>query len=140
MQCGVDGTVTGVTNFLYKISIEDLFHSIANVFGFKQNHSTSHTLINLTETINRQLDGKKLVAGVIIDLEKALDSVNRSILSDKLKHYGFRGKINELILSFLSNRRQYVSINCYDSIKRPIQFGVPQGSTFRSTFVPVIHQ
>ena len=81
-----------------------------NQFGFRQNHSTSHTLINLTETIKRQLDGKKLVAGVFIDLEKAFDTVNHSILCNKLKHYGFRGKINELILPFLSSRRQHVSI------------------------------
>ena len=100
-----------------------------NQFGFRQNHSTSHALINLTETIKRQLDGKKLVAGVFIDLEKASDTVNHSILCNKLKHHGFRGKINELILSFLLNRKQYVSINGYDSIKRLILFGVPQGST-----------
>ena len=100
-----------------------------NQFGFRQNHSTSHALINLTETIKRQLDGKKLVAGVLIDLEKASDTVNHSILCNKLKHHGFRGKIDELILSFLLNRKQYVSINGYDSIKRLILFGVPQGST-----------
>ena len=57
-------------------------------FGFRQNHSTSHALIK------RQLDGKKLVAGVFIDLEKAFDTVYHSILCNKLKHYGFRGKIN----------------------------------------------
>ena len=100
-----------------------------NQFGFRKNHSTSHALINLTETIKRQLDGKNLVAGVFIDLEKAFDTVNHSIVCNKLKHFGFRGKINELILSFLLNRREYVSINGYDSIKRPILFGVPQGST-----------
>ena len=72
---------------------------------------------------------KKLVAGVFIDLEKAFDTVNHSILCNKLNQYGFRGKINDLILSFLSNRRQYVSINGYDSTERPILFGVPQGST-----------
>ena len=73
-------------------------------FGFWQNHSTSHALINLTETIKRQLDGK--IDGVFSDLEKAFDTVNNSIICNKLKHYGFRGKINELILSFLLNRRQ----------------------------------
>ena len=57
-----------------------------NQFGFRQNHSTSHALLNLTETIKRQLDGKKLVAGVFIDLEKAFDTVNHSILCNKLKH------------------------------------------------------
>ena len=30
-----------------------------NQFGFRLNHSTSHALINLTETIKRQIDGKK---------------------------------------------------------------------------------
>ena len=100
-----------------------------NQFGFRLNHSTSHALINLTEAIKRQIDGKKLVAGDFIDLEKAFDTVNHSILCNKLNQYGFRGKINDLILSFLSNRRQYVSINGYDSTERPILFGVPQGST-----------
>ena len=55
-----------------------------NQLGFTQNHSTSHALINLTETIKRQLDEKKLVAGVFIDLEKAFDTVNHSILREKL--------------------------------------------------------
>ena len=43
-----------------------------NQFGFRHNHSTAHALINLTENIKRHLDDKKLVAGVFIDLEKAL--------------------------------------------------------------------
>ena len=43
-----------------------------------QNKKRRHALINLTETIKRQLDGKKLVAGVFIDLEKAFDTVNHS--------------------------------------------------------------
>ena len=63
-----------------------------NQFGFRLNHSTSHALINLTETITRQIDGKKLVAGVFIDLEKAFDTVNHSILCNKLNQYGFKGK------------------------------------------------
>ena len=82
-----------------------------NQFGFRHNHSTAHALINLTENIKRHLDGKKLVAGVFIDLEKAFDTVNHQILCNKLKHYGFRGKINDLIGSFLSNRKQFVCIN-----------------------------
>ena len=68
---------------------------------------------------------KKLVVGVFIDLEKAFDTVNHQILCNKLKHYGFRGKINDLICSFLSNRKQFVCIIGYDSTILPIQFGVP---------------
>ena len=101
-----------------------------NQFGFRHNHSTAPALINLTENIKRHLNDKKLVAGVFIDLEKAFDTVNHQILCDKLKHYGFRGKINDLIGSFRPNRKQIVCINGYDSTILPIQFGVPQGSTF----------
>ena len=70
-----------------------------------------------------------MVGGIFIDLEKAFDTVNHSVLCDKLKYYGFRGKSNELIKSFLSNRSQYVSINGYDSNKLDVICGVPQGST-----------
>ena len=82
-----------------------------NQFGFRHNHSTARSLIKLTENIKRHLDDKKLVAGVFIDLEKAFDTVNHQILCNKLKHYGFRGKISDLIGSFLSNRKQFVCIN-----------------------------
>ena len=99
-----------------------------NQFGFRHDHSTAHALINLTENIKRHLDDKKCVAGVFIDLEKAVDTVNHQILCNKLKH-GFRGKINNLIGSFLSDRKQFVCINGYDSTILPIQFGVPQSLT-----------
>ena len=99
------------------------------LFGFRKKHSTSHALISLTESIKKSLDDKQKVAGVFIDLEKAFDTVNHKILCDKLSYYGFRGKINNLIDSFLTNRFQYVSINGFDSAPLPIHFGVPQGST-----------
>ena len=98
-------------------------------FGFRKNHSTSHALISLTESIKKHLDERKKVAGVFIDLPKAFDTVNHKILCNKLSYYGFRGKSNDLIKSFLTNRKQFVSINGYDSTQLPITCGVPQGST-----------
>ena len=73
-----------------------------------------------------------IVSGIFIDLEKAFDTVNHSILCDKLNYYGFRGKFNDLIKSDLTNRKQFVSINGYDSTKLDITCGVPQGSMFES--------
>ena len=46
-----------------------------------------------------------------------------------MNYYGLRGKINDLIRSYLSNRKQYVSINGIDSEMRVIDCGVPQGSS-----------
>jgi len=98
-------------------------------FGFRSKHSTNHALISLTESIKKHLDNKELVSGIFIDLAKAFDTVNHKILCNKLSYYGFRGKFNDLIKSFLSNRKQYVSINGFDSDKLEISCGVPQGST-----------
>ena len=42
---------------------------------------------------------------------------------------GLRGKINQLIKYFLSNREQFVYINGYESPKEKVTCGVPQGST-----------
>ena len=98
-------------------------------FGFRANHSTNHALISMTESIKSFLDSGDFVAGIFIDLEKAFDTVNHQILCNKLNYYGFRGKINDLLKSFLSNRKQFVSINGYDSSCLEIKCGVHQGST-----------
>ena len=97
-------------------------------FGFRANHSTNHALISMTESIKSFLDNGDFGAGMFIDLEKAFDTVNHQILCNKLNYYGFMGKINNLLKSFLSNRNQFVSINGFDSSQLEIKCGV-QGST-----------
>ena len=47
----------------------------------------------------------------------------------KLNFYGLRGNINKLIKSYLENRKQFVSINGFDSELRDLVCGVPQGSS-----------
>jgi len=97
-------------------------------FGFRSNHSTNHALLNITERIKALVDTGQYVCGVFIDLEKAFDTVNHEYLCDKLKFYGLRGNVNELFKSYLSNRKQYVSINGFDSEFQNLNCGVPQGS------------
>ena len=60
-------------------------------FGFRENHSTAHALIDLIEYINTWLDQGKYVFGVYTDLKKAFDTVQHDILLSKLQHYGIRG-------------------------------------------------
>ena len=59
-------------------------------FGFRQNFSTTHTLINLTENIRQTLDEEKIGCGIFVDLQKAFDTVILVLLS-QLDHYGVRG-------------------------------------------------
>ena len=84
-------------------------------FGFRQQYSTSHALINITENIRKALDDGNIGCGVFVDLQKAFDTVDHQILLAKLNHYGIRGVSNDWFKSYLSNRNQYVFINGYES-------------------------
>ena len=97
-------------------------------FGFRKNHSINHALINLTEEIRDALDNNSFAAGVFVDLQKAFDTVDHNILLNKLNYYGVRGITNDWFKSYLSNRKQYVSINGFESNIATMKFGVPQGS------------
>ena len=65
---------------------------------------------------------------MFIDLSKAFDTLNHSILLRKLEHYGIRGIPLNWFKSYLSNRRQCVSLAGVKSSLKPITHGVPQGS------------
>ena len=97
-------------------------------FGFRQQYSTSHALINVTENIRKALDDGNIGCGVFVDLQKAFDTVDHKILLAKLNHYGIRGVSNDWFKSYLFNRNQYVSINGYESGLAALNCGVPQGS------------
>ena len=64
--------------FLDKV---DAFYSLQ--FGFREKHSTNHALISMTETIHSSLDNGKYGCGAFIDLRKAFDTVNHSMLLKK---------------------------------------------------------
>ena len=97
-------------------------------FGFQENHSIGHALVSLTEAVRSTLDNKRLGCGIFIDLQKAFDTVNHRILLSKLEHYGIRGCALEWFRSYLSDRKQYVSVNGSNSNLLSITCGVPQGS------------
>ena len=97
-------------------------------FGFRQNYSTMHALISLTETIRKYLDEGKFGCGIFVDLQKAFDIVEHDMLLTKLEHYGVRGLANDWFKSYLSDRKQFVSINGHDSNLASVLYGLPQGS------------
>ena len=74
------------------------------------------------------IDKGNIAVGVFVDFQKAFDTVNHKILLQKLEHYGIRGIANNWFSSYLSNRRQYVSIGSTNSDTMPVAHGVPQGS------------
>ena len=80
----------------------------------------------LTEKIQEACDNGKLACGVFIDLKKAFDTVNHTILLKKLEHYGVRGLCNNWFSTYLKERSQYVSVKGNKSQNQTITHGVPQ--------------
>ena len=114
-------------NRIYKFFYDsNLIYSIQ--FGLRQKYSTVHALISLAECILKNLDERNIGCGIFVDLQKAFDTVEHDILLLKLELYGVRGLANEWFKFYLSKRKQYVSINGYDSNLADVKFGVPQGS------------
>ena len=114
-------------NRMYKLfSDNNLIYPLE--FGFRQKYSTIHALISLTENIRKNLGEGNIGCGIFVDLQKAFDTVEHDTLLSKLEHYDIYSLANEWFKSYLSSRKQYVSINSYDSNLADIKFGVPQRS------------
>ena len=97
-------------------------------FGFRNQYSSYMAVLEAYNKIVCDLDKGKHTLGLFLDLSKAFDTINHTILLDKLYHYGVRGNAFEWFKSYLTNRSQYVVYNNCNSSMRPVQCGVPQGS------------
>ena len=97
-------------------------------FGFSNNMSCVDAIAAKTEFVRTEIDKKAQGQACLIDLKKAIDTLDHHILLKKLEDYGFRGKIFEILRDCLSHRRQYISHNGVFTEKLKIVSGVPQGS------------
>ena len=96
-------------------------------FGFQKNFSTAHAVISPTENIAKAIDNKIFICGVFVNLQKAFDTVDHNTLLHKLSYYETRNIANCWFSSYLSNRKQCVTKNGFDSEIQSFQCGVPQG-------------
>ena len=97
-------------------------------FGFRLGHSTSHALNYSIHHIREALKKGDHVLGIFIDLSKAFDTIDHKILLSKLESYGIRGEAHKLLKSYLTNRKQHVSVLNEISENLSVLYGVPQGS------------
>jgi len=105
-------------------------HNILSVCqsGFRKNHSTATTLLDVQDFILSNIDNGYVTAALFLDLKKAFDTVDHSLLIRKLNSTGIKGKELNWFVSYLNDRTQAVKIGNSLSTFRQVQVGVPQGS------------
>ena len=79
--------------------------------GFRTSHSTDTCLLYLNDRIKHEVDLGRYCGMVMLDLQKAFDTVNHPILIDKLKAIGFDSTAASWMRSYLEGREQMVEVN-----------------------------
>ena len=108
-------------------------------YGFRENHSTELAALELIDRIIQYLDKGETPISVFLDLSKAFDTLDHSILLSKLEYYGIRNNALKLFKNYLSNRKQYCCVR-HCSIKqcKDCYWGSPRihtGSSFFTIYI-----
>nr|CAI5844004.1 unnamed protein product [Callosobruchus analis] len=100
-----------------------------NQSGFREGFSCETALRRVLNDFKISLDNGHILVAVFIDLRRAFETVNRTILLSKLAvYFGFDGKVLNWFSSYLSDRRQTTKINQQLSNSVNVDIGVPKGS------------
>ena len=132
---------TTISKILEKIMYQRVYSFLQNTgqiydnqFGFRANHSCEHAVGQAVSSIVKGLENRQHVACVLLDLSKALDTIDHKILIEKLELYGIRGRALQWFESYLTNRKLRVKCRTVSdpseitSDDYDVQFGTPQGS------------
>ena len=114
------------TTFMAFLTKHNLLHLYQS--AFRKFHSTTTALLHITNHWLDNIDKGMVTCSIFLDLSKAFDTVNLTILVGKLAQYGVSGKELEWFKSYLFGRKQVVSIDGNHSEMRDVTIGVPQGS------------
>ena len=105
---------------------QNLFYNFQS--GFRTSFSTDTCLTHLSDSIRSEMDSGNFTGMVLIDLQKAFDTVDHPILLKKLEAIGLTNSSVTWFDSYLTNRKQVVDNNGTFSDPRTVPCGVPQGS------------
>ena len=96
--------------------------------GFCKHYSTDTCLCYLTDRLRSGFEKGLLTGMILIDLQKAFDTIDHSILLEKMKCLSFSESTIRWFTSYLSNRSFIVSVGKELSSRGKLNCGVPQGS------------
>ena len=70
---------------------------------------TFHAINFSVDRVLSQVEKKKRVLGIFIDLSKAFDKLKHGKLLVKLENYGIRGTVHKILTRYLSGRDQQLN-------------------------------
>ena len=82
----------------------DIFFNPIFIPGF----SGSRIRVQVIEELKLSIDNAGFAGEVLMDLHKALDTINHQLLLVELHAYGFSQQVLAIICSYLSNRKQRI--------------------------------
>ena len=101
--------------------------------GFRKNRSCSDHLFTLTSIIRNRKHRKLSTYVAFVDLEKAFDRIDRTLLYYKLRNMGFGGKIYQAVKTIYQKCSARININDYLTNNFSSEFGVRQGDSLSPT-------
>ena len=96
--------------------------------GFRPHHSTDTCLSYLSDKIVQGFENSMFTGMMLIDLQKAFDTIDNEILLEKMKHLGFADSVIFWFRAYLTNRTFFVNIGKDFSSPGELSCGAPQGS------------
>jgi hypothetical protein len=103
-------------------------------FGYTTKSNTEIAAIHILNDIYNSIDQKLCTSLTCIDLSKAFDCLNHSLLIEKFTKLGLDRFFFKLLSSYLSDRQQLVKINEISSNLQYVKCGTPQGGVLSGLF------
>jgi hypothetical protein len=94
-----------VTDFFDKYILSDSQH------GFRKKRTSTSAVLSFLNTLHVSLDNETSLLDLFLDLSKAFDMVQHSILLEKLYKIGIRGKAHDWFASYLGEHIQSVIVD-----------------------------
>ena len=123
---------------IYKY-LEDKSILYPSQYGFCNKRSCKQVICELTGYVLQSKNRSEHSASVYLDLSKAFDTLDHTILLQKLDHHGILGIARDWIEDYLRNRRLVTKITtCLNKITKSDSFNITCGAAQGSCLRPLL--